>query len=75
MQVDKLTKTLLTFIAIALWMIAMNPWLRPLPVAAQEKVDLSQIESSLTSIAGDISTIKTDFGHIARGTCTNPKFC
>ena len=34
MRTDKLTKVLLGVIAIALWMIALNPWLRPAPAAA-----------------------------------------
>ncbi len=35
MKTDKLTKVLLGVIAIALWMLALNPWLQPVPVAAQ----------------------------------------
>jgi hypothetical protein len=61
MNTDKLTKCLLAMIAIALWVIAMNPWLRPMPVSAQDTPDLSQIES--------------DLGRISRGTCTNSKIC
>ena len=38
MKTEKLTKILLGIIAIALWVIALNPWLRPMPVAAQEEV-------------------------------------
>ena len=38
MHTEKLTKVLLGIIAIALWVIALNPWLRPLPVAAEEDV-------------------------------------
>ena len=38
MQTDKLTKVLLGTIAIALLMIALNPWLRPAPVGAVEDV-------------------------------------
>lgn len=68
MNIDKLTKNLLAAIAIALWVIALNPWMRPVPVAAQEKTDLSQVESSL-------STIESDLGRISRGTCTNSKVC
>ena len=44
MRTDKLTKVLLGIIAIALWMIALNPWLRPVPVAAQEKVSFESFE-------------------------------
>jgi hypothetical protein len=38
MNTDKLTKVLLVMIAIASWIIALNPWLRPVPVAAQEEI-------------------------------------
>ena len=38
MNTEKLTKILLGIIAVALWVIALNPWLRPMPVAAQEDV-------------------------------------
>jgi hypothetical protein len=75
MKTDKLTKSLLAAIAIALWMIAMNPWLRPTPVAAQEKVDLSQVESSLSSIESEVSSMGNDLGRMQRGTCTNSKVC
>lgn len=38
MKTDRLTKILLGVIAIALWILALNPWLRPEPVAAQEDI-------------------------------------
>lgn len=38
MKTDKLTKLLLGTIAIALWIIALNPWLRPERVVAQEHI-------------------------------------
>ncbi len=44
MRTDKLTKVLLGIIAIALWTIALSPWLRPAPVAAQEKVSFESFE-------------------------------
>jgi hypothetical protein len=68
MHTDKLTTSLLGAIAIALWMIAMNPWLQPMPVAAQERVDLSSVESYLANIDSNVS-------RISRGTCTNDKLC
>lgn len=61
MKTDKITKSLLAAIAVALWMIAVNPWLRPMPVSAQDRRDLSQIESYLRQISN--------------GTCTNSKIC
>ena len=66
MRIDKLTKSIRATIAVGLWVIATNPWLHPTSVAAQEKTDLTQVESYLSSIEMDIA-------HIARGTCTNPK--
>ncbi len=75
MKTDKITKSLLAAIAIALWMIAMNPWLRPIPVAAEEKVDLSRVESSLSSIESDVSSMESELGRMQRGTCTNSKLC
>ena len=38
MRTDKLIKVLLGIIAVALLMIALNPWLRPAPVAAQQRI-------------------------------------
>ena len=51
-NVDKLTKALLAVIAVALCMIALNPWLRPVVVEAQDRQDyyLRRIDRSLESI-------------------------
>lgn len=68
MTTDKPTKMLLAAIAIALWLIALNPWLRPISVAAKGDVDLSNIESYLSSIDSHV-------GRISRGTCTNSTIC
>jgi hypothetical protein len=75
MNTDKVTKSLLAAIAVALWVIAMNPWLRPMPVAAQERVDLGRVESSLDAIQSDISSMETALGRISKGTCVNSKVC
>jgi hypothetical protein len=76
MASDKLTKVILSAIAVALWIIAINPWLRPVPVSAQEeKIDLRKIESSLSEIHDDTSSLMNDFRRVARGVCTNPKLC
>jgi hypothetical protein len=61
MRTDKMTKSILGAIAIALWVIALNPWLRPMPVSAGENSDVSSIEMHLRQIA--------------TGTCTNSKIC
>ena len=75
MKPDNSTKSLLGAIAIALWVIAMNPWLRPIPVAAQEKVDLSRVEKSLSAIESDVSYMGSALPPMANGTCTNSKIC
>lgn len=41
MRTDKLTKVLLGIIAIALWIVALNPWLRPESVVAREEMSVS----------------------------------
>ena len=63
MIIDRSTKLLLTAIAIALWMIALNPWLKPVPVAAQG-------ESAYW-----LEHISAATGTIAMGTCRNAKIC
>jgi len=68
MKIDNLTKTLLAAIAIALWMIALNLWHQPVHAATPESVDLSSIESSLSSMDSSLS-------RISRGVCTNSKLC
>jgi hypothetical protein len=82
MKTDNLTKILLAVIAIALWLIAANPWLQPMPVSAQEKTDLSTVEASLSSIdnhfssmENNISSMESDLSRLSRGTCTNGKVC
>ena len=67
-NIDKSTKFLLLVIAVALWMIALNPWLRPVAVAAAQEVDLISIESYLSSIESDVESIYW-------GTCLNSKIC
>ena len=61
MHTDKFTKILLAAIAIALWAIALNPWIHPIRVSAQDRPDVSDIERYVRQIAN--------------GTCTNPKIC
>lgn len=50
MRTDKTTKCLLAVIAIALCMLAIHPWLHPVPVSAQDKDDVREVESQLSSI-------------------------
>ena len=54
-NVDKLTKVLLAVIAVVLWMIALNPWLRPVAVEAQSDHYLSSIDSHLKEIRNSVT--------------------
>ena len=69
MVTDWYTKMVLTVIAIALSLIALNPWVAPLPASAQLSA------SDLSSIEGDVSSIKSHLGSIYRGICLNNKIC
>lgn len=75
MKTDRLTKVLLGIIAIALWMIALNPWLRPVHVAAQGEIDLGTVESYLSDIQSDVSSMESYLRQIQRGTCSDDKLC
>ena len=68
MTTDKFTKLLLAAIATALWLIALNPWIQPIPVAAQSEFYLSLIQS-------DVSQIQNRVRQMATGVCTNSKIC
>tara|TARA_B100000949_G_C14034450_1_gene346848 strand:+ start:21 stop:224 length:204 start_codon:yes stop_codon:yes gene_type:complete len=61
-NIDKLTKCLLASIAVALWMIALNPWLRPTAVEAQFGSDsdiyLGSIDSHVEEISRNVRSIK-----------------
>ena len=62
MITDFYTKILMTLIAFALMVIALNPWLRPTPAEA------TYHESHVADIASDVR-------RISRGTCTNSRIC
>jgi hypothetical protein len=79
---DKVTKLLLAVMALALWMIALNPWLQPTAVAAREETDLTNVESylrsirsSASSIQSDVSSMQSDLDGIETGRCRNDKIC
>ena len=55
MRTEKLTKVLLSISAIALWVIALNPWLRPLPVAAEEDVSFDCTGNLTANMSGGIA--------------------
>ena len=61
-NIDKSTKFLLAVIAVALWLIALNPWLQPATVTAAQ--DSSGIELYLAEIQSDVSKIQKDVFYI-----------
>ena len=63
-NIDKFTKVILTVIALALSVIALNPWLQPVTVSAAQ--DNFQIELYLGSIQSDVSSIESGVGRIRR---------
>jgi len=65
MEIDRYTKLLLTVIAIALVIIALNPWLTP---RVAEADDLSTLESYARRIYSEVSSISS-------GLCLNGKIC
>jgi hypothetical protein len=67
-----LNKMLLALIAVALWIIALNPWLRPAPVAA---ASAAQIEVYDYRVVSTIRSIESYVTSIANGLCLNNKLC
>ncbi len=62
MTIDRYTKSIMTVIAVALVMIALNPWIAPTKAYAElEPYDLSTIEAHVLQIAN--------------GLCLNQKIC
>jgi len=66
---DKSTKLLLAVIAVALWLIALNPWLQPPPVSAQDS------DRYLRRIQSSVSSIESSLRSIGNGVCLNGKIC
>jgi hypothetical protein len=58
---DRTTKVLLAAIAVALWLNALNPWIRPLAAWAQQ-------DGLLARISGDLNRIEN-------GNCNNRRIC
>lgn len=63
MFADLYTKAVLTVIAIALSIMAINPWIAP-----------SKIEAATTE-EGVMAAILSTVNQIANGTCKNTKIC
>ena len=68
MNIDKLTKTLLAAIAVALWVNVINPWIQP-------RSALADVDSDISQIRRDVDYIRGKLGRIARGICLNSKLC
>jgi hypothetical protein len=89
MPTDKVTKVLLATIAFALLMVAANPWLRPMPVAAQQPMPtliplvsqdnaefhLRQMSSHLRQMSSHVNQIQSNVRSIYNGGCLNSKIC
>lgn len=85
MKTDRTVKVLLGMIALALWMIVLNPWLHPAAVMAQSKglndpafqslLQLQNIEGWVHFLLGPAGDIRADLRSIADGTCKNKKIC
>lgn len=68
MTTDRLTKALLAAIAVAPWINAANPWIRPLRASADVGSDISDINRRVRSIESNLSGIYS-------GICLNSKIC
>jgi hypothetical protein len=64
---DRLTKALLFAIALGLWANALNPWVRPMAVQADDEM--------LKQVVSNVRSIDSDLGKIQKGTCSNGKIC
>ena len=58
MEASKYTNVLLTVIAIALVIIALNPWIAPRLAQAADDLYLMLIQSDVSRIASDVSRIR-----------------
>lgn len=67
---DKTTKVLLALIALALWMLALNPWLRPAPVQAADppepqtgiEIELSRVRDAIRDVDISIGALESVLG-------------
>jgi hypothetical protein len=64
MQIDLYTKAVLTIIAVAMSIIALNPWIAP-----------TRVEAAATSQDGVVTAILAVVTQIANGSCPNIKIC
>ena len=65
---DKITKVILAIIAIGLLMNAVNPWVRPVKVEAQD----NEVLRELRDISSSVSSIESEVKSITIGACSGP---
>ncbi len=77
MFIDPYTKIVLTIIAIALTMIALNPWIvqTPVIVNAQDIPPGPGNAQQLNHIGILVTQIDKNVTDITSGKCSNPKIC
>jgi hypothetical protein len=61
---DLYTKAVLTVIAVAPTVLALNPWIAP-----------TRVEAAAVSQDGVVTAILATVTQIANGSCRNPKIC
>ena len=57
MRIDTYTKSVLTVIAISLFLIGINPWVKPPVAHADAELYLAYIQSDVSSIQSDVDSI------------------
>jgi len=61
---DNWTRILLWFIAVGIWINALNPWVLPQSARADNE-----------NLSGYLSSIDSNIKRIGNGLCLNPKLC
>jgi hypothetical protein len=77
MLIDRYAKIVFTIIAIALSMIALNPWIAQTPriANAQSASPILFQQSQLNQIGILVTQIDKNVTDIVSGKCSNPKIC
>jgi hypothetical protein len=79
MRIDWYSKMVLTAVAFALWIIALNPWIGPGYLYADPVEKARQNErpgmQGLDLLNVRVWNIQTDMRALVQGECENPKIC
>ncbi len=79
MRIDWYLKIVLTAVAIALWIIALNPWIGPGYLYADSAEKPRQHErpegQGLDLLNVRVWNIQMDMRALVKGECENPKIC